>query len=472
MVTKIRVDSYEAGVGAVGGLATVHNNLYPRLISRGFDAKTFSMHFRPELPIREDFRGVIIRRPSLDVDIDVAYAWTYDILHQYGIDVQYLSQSEIYMVARYFTNFGVVPSPYRMSQADLFAPHDWMSFLRSALTAWLHPDLVQTIFLHSTEPGRRSGILHRNVRGTSGRMDMKEFEFKVNSDFSCSFYYGLRLIRDLEFPLTFKILRRQLNTALFTVSKIHRKEYLFGLRAHGMRFGEIEDRVFAIYHGVDTEEYRPMPGIEKNGFKIGFIGRCTPVKGMDLVPDLASILVKEIPEIRFHLVTKADAQDPCYLELVDKIHRMKLDDVIFIDNTFYNGDEKVKVINSWDLMLVPSRYEPQGQVDLEAMSCGVVPAVGMGGLREKVVDGFNGIWIDPDDVKDTADKIIQFYKGNYMGRKPDEISSNCRETAEKIWDWEKRADAHKELYMYLLDGRVDDVKRDLEDLLLPTATKI
>lgn len=472
MTIQLRVDSYEAGVGAVGGLATFHNNLYPRLVDRGFNVKTFSMHFRPELPTRENFKGVIIRRPSSDVDLDVAYAWTYDILHQYGIDVEYLSPSEIYLVPRYFTNFAVVPSPYRMSRADLFSPHDWMSLLRSALFAWLHPDLIQAIFIHSTEPGRRGGIWHNNIHGTLEKLSLEEFEFTVKGEYQNSFYHGLRLIRDLEFPLTFKILSRHPYSALFTVSKIHRKEYLFGLRAHGMRFGRVEDRVFAIYHGVDVKEYRPLKNVEKEGFKIGFIGRCTPVKGIDIIPELASLLIKEIPEIKFHIVTKTETQNPFYLGLIDKIHKMKLDDVIFIDNTFYDGEEKIKVINSWNLILVPSRYEPQGQVDLEAMACGVVPVVGMGGLREKVVDGFNGIWINTNNPQETAEKILQFYKGEYMGRKADEIIQNCRESTEKIWDWEKRADVHKELYTYLLDGRIDDVNKDLGELLLPTVNRI
>jgi len=471
MAIKLRVDSYEAGVGAVGGLATFHNNLYPKLVNRGFDVKTFSMHFRPELPIRENFKGVIIRRPSSDVDLDVAYAWTYDILHQYGIDVKYLSPSELYVVPRYFTNFGVVPSPYRMALADIFSPHDWMSFLRSALFAWLHPDLVQAIFLHSTEPGRQGGLQHKNLNGTSDKLDLNDFELG-GKDYPNSFYQGLRLIRDLEFPLTFKILRRHPNSALFTVSKIHRKEYLLGLRAHGMRFGEIKDRVFAIYHGVDTNEYRPMPNVEKEGLRIGFIGRSTPVKGVDILPDLASILVKKIPDVKIHIVTKTETHSPLYLELIEKIRRMRLDDVVYLDNTFYMGEEKVKVINSWDILLVPSRYEPQGQVDLEAMACGVIPAVGMGGLREKVEDGFNGIWINPYSVEETAEKIIQLYRGNYKGRTTEEIIQNCRESAVKIWDWEKRAEVHKELYTYLLDGRVDDVERDLNDLLLPKVSQI
>ena len=63
MAIQLRVDCYEAGIGAVGGLATFHNNLYPRLLSRGFEVKTFSMRFREDLPTREDYKGVIIRRP-------------------------------------------------------------------------------------------------------------------------------------------------------------------------------------------------------------------------------------------------------------------------------------------------------------------------------------------------------------------------------------------------------------------------
>jgi glycosyltransferase involved in cell wall biosynthesis len=472
MTIQLRVDSYEAGIGSVGGLSTFHNNLYPKLAKKGFDVKTFSMRFRPELPIRENYKGVIIRRPSSDVDLDVAYSWTYDILNQYGIDVEYFLPSEIYMISRFFTNFAVVPSSYRMSRADLFSPHDWMSFLRSALFTWLHPKLPQAIFVHSTEPGRRGGISHKNIVGTSRNLDLNDFELKDQRDYRNSFYEGSRLIRDLEFTLTSRVLGKPLFSALLTVSKIHRKEYLLVLRAHGVKICKFEDRIFSVYHGVDTEVYKPLPKIEKKSFTIGFIGRCTPVKGIDLIPKLALILVKEIPEVKFHVVTKTDTQNPYYLCLMNEIKEKGLSEIVYVDNTFYNGEGKVKVINSWCLTLVPSRYEPQGQVDLESMSCGVVPVVGMGGLREKVLDGFNGIWVDPNNPKETAMKILNFYKGEYKNIKSEEIVQNCRESAVKIWDWEKRAVVHKELYTYLVEGRVDDVSRDLNDLMLPTATDI
>lgn len=468
MVIRLRVDCYEAGTGSIGGLAAFHNSLYPRLQNNGFEVKTFSMRFWDHLPQREDFMGVIVRRPLVDVDLDTAYAWTYDIMHQYGIDVGYLTPAEIGAVPRYFTNFAAVPTPYRMSEADLFLPNDWMSYPRSALFAWLHPELVQAVFLHSTEPGRAGGIWHQNYQGTSGRTDLNEFSMRVHGDFEQSFFAGLRLIRDLEFPLTYRVLRRQRQSALFTVSKIHRKEYLLGLRAHGVKFGDVQNRVFSIYHGVDTKFYRPLSNVQKEGFRVGFIGRCSPVKGIDMIPPLASLLEKRIPGVRFHIVTKSEPQNPYYLDLIQQIHDARLDHVVQIDNTFYTGEQKIQVINSWDIFLCPSRYEPQGQIDLEAMACGVIPAVGMGGLREKTVDGFNSVWVDPEDVPGAAEKIDRLYRGEYQGRKTEEIRQNCRDTALKVWDWDRRAKAHEELYTYLCDGRVDGIRQDLEDLLLPT----
>jgi len=78
-----------------------------------------------------------------------------------------------------------------------------------------------------------------------------------------------------------------------------------------------------------------------------------------------------------------------------------------------------------DLLIQPSRYAPQGRVALEVDARGVVPVVGLRGLCEEVVDMFNGVMVllgDPD------------------------------ETAEKIWNWEKRAGVPQRVYTYVVDG--------------------
>ena len=60
---------------------------------------------------------------------------------------------------------------------------------------------------------------------------------------------------------------------------------------------------------------------------------------MDIIPEITSLLIKEIPEVKLHIVIRKEAQNPLYLELMDKVHRMNLDEAVFIDNTFYDGEE-------------------------------------------------------------------------------------------------------------------------------------
>lgn len=469
LLMEIRVDSYEAGTGRVGGLATFHNALYPQLAKKGFSIKTFSMNLSGDLPTREDFESIIIRRPSYHIDLDTAYVHLYDVLHQLGIEVSYLRKGQLSFSPNYFTGFVCVPTAYRMATIDLFIPNDWFSYVRSALNSWIHPDLCQQIFIHSTEPGRTGGVYHANFKGhVSDKLIEDEFNLRRGDAFS-SFTNGQRLIRDLEFPLTYRILKKLHNNAvIFAVSRIHRKEYLFGVKLHGGRIGEIDDRVFAIYHGIDPNFFKPDPKVEKlSDFTIGFIGRSSQVKGIHILPDLASLLIKKIPELKMHIVTAADQRDPEYLFLLKRIHELNLNGIVELDNTFYVGPSKAELFNKWHLMICPSLYEPQGQIDLEAMSSGVPPLVGLGGLREKVVDGYDGVWINPYDANEIAEKVIELYQGSYKGVSLEEMAKNGRDSAENVWDWEKRAEAHKEVIQYLEDGLIDHIEPELGELMLP-----
>jgi len=59
-------------------------------------------------------------------------------------------------------------------------------------------------------------------------------------------------------------------------------------------------------------------------------------------------------------------------------------------------------------LVVPSRYEGFGMVYLEAMEYGVVPvACSVGGADEFVVDGTNGVIVDPDDPATLAGRLSE-----------------------------------------------------------------
>jgi glycosyltransferase involved in cell wall biosynthesis len=60
--------------------------------------------------------------------------------------------------------------------------------------------------------------------------------------------------------------------------------------------------------------------------------------------------------------------------------------------------EVVDWMRSADVVVVPSRREPLGLAAIEALACGVpVIASRVGGLAETVVDGVNGVLVDPND---------------------------------------------------------------------------
>jgi len=64
---------------------------------------------------------------------------------------------------------------------------------------------------------------------------------------------------------------------------------------------------------------------------------------------------------------------------------------------------------SSDIVLVPSLQESWGLIATEAMaSAWPVIASNVGGLREQVIDGFNGFLVPPKSPKAIADRILYF----------------------------------------------------------------
>merc|ERR1711988_1871170 len=61
------------------------------------------------------------------------------------------------------------------------------------------------------------------------------------------------------------------------------------------------------------------------------------------------------------------------------------------------GPERYALVAGSDYTLLPSRWEPCGLVQMEAMRFGTLPIVApTGGLKDTVVDGLNGLWIDAE----------------------------------------------------------------------------
>ena len=73
-----------------------------------------------------------------------------------------------------------------------------------------------------------------------------------------------------------------------------------------------------------------------------------------------------------------------------------------------NDEQKKELLRNCEFFVLPSRLEPFGIVNLEAMTFGkAIVATRSGGIPEIVKDGINGILVEPYDDKALADGIMR-----------------------------------------------------------------
>ncbi|CAE7235888.1 unnamed protein product [Symbiodinium sp. CCMP2592] len=121
-----------------------------------------------------------------------------------------------------------------------------------------------------------------------------------------------------------------------------------------------------------------------------FIGRLDAQKGYDLLLE-ALVEILEDTELQVVIVGSGRADLVAQTKAVEKKYPTKF---------FYGGwmgPERYALLAGCDYTLLPSRWEPCGLVQMEAMRMGTLPIVApTGGLKDTVEDGLNGLWTDKE----------------------------------------------------------------------------
>ena len=191
---------------------------------------------------------------------------------------------------------------------------------------------------------------------------------------------------------------------------------------------ELKDKAVVIYNGINREML-----YNEGDYNFGlFVGAFVPQKGVD-------ILIEAIRDINFNFKLIGDGK--LYSKIENYIINNNLDHIELLGRKSFI--EMASFMRRCSFLIVPSRSEGFGMVAVEAMGCSKpVIATDVGGLREIVIDGYNGLLVERDNPKDLKDKILKLIN-NYELRQT--LGRNGKEFSKKF-SWKKCAESVKAIY--------------------------
>lgn len=174
------------------------------------------------------------------------------------------------------------------------------------------------------------------------------------------------------------------------------------------QFPGLAGRAQFIHNGIRPEEFDPSRGIpDENRCPERYvltIAAHNPKKGLDVLIEAFARVAVRHPDV--HLLLLGDG--PLRSRLEDQASRLGLGDRARFLGTRSRG-ETIALLRRCAVFVLASRAEPFGLAVLEALAAGrPVVATRVGGIREIVRDGVDGLLVEPDDAEALARALETF----------------------------------------------------------------
>lgn len=194
-------------------------------------------------------------------------------------------------------------------------------------------------------------------------------------------------------------------------------------------------------NGTHTERV-PAYVPDNKKFNILFPGGPKLKKGGDILIEAVKIIIKEVPDLNLYVALEVPEN-----HLIRKlVHEYGLQDHVHFVG-FLDPGRYMALLNSVDVLAMPSRMEPFGMVYLEAMALGIpVIASNVGGATEIIKNNQNGI-LTPPEPDEVARAILTLYKNKSL---METISKNNLKDIHKF-EWDTIVDKYIETYNSLLN---------------------
>jgi glycosyltransferase involved in cell wall biosynthesis len=160
------------------------------------------------------------------------------------------------------------------------------------------------------------------------------------------------------------------------------------------------ERIQVVRPGVEPDTYRPSGPRVRAPFRIGFLSRVSPAKGLDILVEAFILLSKNRPGKDAVLSVAGDAAGS-NSGFLDRL-RERIASAGLTERFEYLGEigleEKVRFLRSLSVFCLPSRYaEQRAMACLEAMAAGVPAIVPKLGLFPELIGLTGGGLLAPFD---------------------------------------------------------------------------
>jgi len=207
-------------------------------------------------------------------------------------------------------------------------------------------------------------------------------------------------------------------------------------RRHGARCP-----ISVISNGVDIKKFlisnfQFLNKSTNSNFKtIITTSRLVHKNGIDILIRAASELKKsQVSDFRFRILILGDGPEHEKLQILAQNLGVQ-DEVIFIGHI--EPDKIPEYLYQADIFVRPSRSEGLGNSFLEAMAAGL-PVIGtpVGGIPDFLKDGETGIFCEPDNPKDLANKVELLFEDKNLSNN---LSANGKKLVFEKYSWDKIA---------------------------------
>jgi glycogen synthase len=210
-------------------------------------------------------------------------------------------------------------------------------------------------------------------------------------------------------------------------------------------------RGHVVYNGVALDEFTHVTPAKRERPYVLAIGRHVPQKGFDVLVRAFARLHHQGALANHQLVLAGDG--PQHNDLRALSHQLGLEGIVdFVGRC--DRAATAALFAGCSLFVLPSRHEPMGIVNLEAMAAGrPVLATEVGGVPELVAHRHSGVLVQPDNDDDLA-RELEVLLGN-----ADLRAAMGRAGLERVqqFSWPSIADQYAEIYRSVLQPRQQPV---------------